>query len=43
MYTHTCSHKGDLYRMRERLVLHVTEFLHDHRNDPTEIYNEEFF
>lgn len=35
--------KGDLYNTLESLVLHATEFLLDHRYDPTEIYNEEFF
>lgn len=34
--------KGELYNMLESLVLHAVEFLHDHRYDPTEIYNDEF-
>ncbi|EFN77602.1 Endoribonuclease Dcr-1 [Harpegnathos saltator] len=35
--------KGDLYNTLENLVLDATEFLRDHRYDPTEIYNDEFF
>lgn len=35
--------KGNLYNTLESLALHAIEFLRDHRYDPTEIYNEEFF
>ncbi|KOC66705.1 Endoribonuclease Dicer [Habropoda laboriosa] len=35
--------KGELYDTIENYILHAIEFLRDHRHDPTEIYNEEFY
>ncbi|XP_015439626.1 PREDICTED: endoribonuclease Dcr-1 [Dufourea novaeangliae] len=35
--------KEELYNTIENYVLHVIEFLRDHRHDPTEIYTEEFY
>lgn len=35
--------KGKLHTTMENYILHALEFLRDHRHDPTEIYNEEFY
>lgn len=35
--------KGKLHTTIENYILHALEFLRDHRHDPTEIYNEEFY
>ncbi|XP_076750079.1 endoribonuclease Dcr-1 [Xylocopa sonorina] len=35
--------KEELHIMIENYILHAIEFLRDHRYDPTEIYNEEFY
>ncbi|XP_076165348.1 endoribonuclease Dcr-1 isoform X2 [Ptiloglossa arizonensis] len=35
--------KGELHNTIENYTLHAIEFLRDHRHDPTEIYNEEFY
>ncbi|CAK9807565.1 Endoribonuclease dcr-1 [Anthophora plagiata] len=35
--------RGELYDTIENYILHAIEFLRDHRHDPTEIYNEEFY
>ncbi|KAG6799300.1 endoribonuclease Dicer-1 [Apis mellifera caucasica] len=37
------SEKGELHITIENHILHAIEFLRDHRYDPTEIYNEEFY
>ncbi|XP_078036312.1 endoribonuclease Dcr-1 isoform X2 [Augochlora pura] len=37
------SEKGELHNTIENCILHVIDFLRDHRHDPTEIYNEEFY
>nr|XP_031838404.1 endoribonuclease Dcr-1 [Nomia melanderi] len=37
------SEKGELHNTIESYILHVIDFLRDHRHDPTEIYNEEFY
>ncbi|XP_076297462.1 endoribonuclease Dcr-1 isoform X1 [Lasioglossum baleicum] len=37
------SEKGELHNTIENYILHVIDFLRDHRHDPTEIYNEEFY
>ncbi|XP_003706496.2 endoribonuclease Dcr-1 isoform X1 [Megachile rotundata] len=35
--------KGELHITIKNYILHAIEFLRDHRHDPTEIYNEEFY
>lgn len=35
--------KEELHTTIENYILHAIEFLRDHRHDPTEIYNEEFY
>lgn len=35
--------KGELHSTIRNYILHAIEFLRDHRHDPTEIYNEEFY
>ncbi|OAD58870.1 Endoribonuclease Dicer [Eufriesea mexicana] len=40
---YTKSEKGELHTTIENYILHAIDFLRDHRHDPTEIYNEEFY
>lgn len=35
--------KDNLYQILKNYALHAMDFLQDHRYDPSEIYNEEFF
>ncbi|KAK1137182.1 hypothetical protein K0M31_001706 [Melipona bicolor] len=37
------SEEGELHITIKNYILHAMEFLRDHRHDPTEIYNEEFY